>query len=380
MYKYVLITAIASIFLYCGSLLEKRFEGALKRIMVIAAYALTALVFCVLAGIRGADVGTDVHYYVVPSFNLAQQSSFSDFFETGAYAKWMPLSKLLFWVVPNATHSLFWLLFVIHLVIVVPILISLRLVLKDNAWLGVVVFGVAFFPVSLNIMRQFMGMGFILMSYCFVRKRRPFLFLVLIAVAVLFHESCLLGLFIYPIWLLASGSFKGLRISPGVMGAACLAAVQIGYPALNVIASYLGRFGSYINGRVAEAGGGGLIELHYIVCICVILGVLYWVLLCNAGKKPSFPSELSGLAALVFFGAALFSFCLFSFQLFRLGVFYLLFAVLLVPMVCTALASRRSKAQFFAVAVALLVLFAQSYYGPGSHEVVPYVIDLSDKF
>lgn len=381
MYKYIFIAALAAGLIYLGAIAERRLAKTPGRAAMVASYVLAALVFCIFAGIRSAATGTDVEMYVIPSFKVAQQTDFVAFFFESGYAKWMPLSKLLFWVVPNLTHSLFWTLFAVHLVIVVPMLVALRLVLKDKAWLGILVFGIAFFPISLNIMRQFMGMGFILLSYVFVRRRKPWLFLLLIAFAALFHETCLLGLLVYPLWLTSSGELKSVKINPAVLALAALALIQVFFPALNLVAPYIGKFGSYINGYIASSeGGGGQPELRHIAFICATLGILYYVFMLRKKNKPAVGGELSGLAAIVFFGVAVFSMCLYSFQLFRLGVFFLYFAVLLIPLACGLVPSKVHRTELAVVAVALLALFAQSYYGGGSHEVVPYVIDLSDKF
>lgn len=381
MYKYILIAALAAGLIYLGTIVERRLAKTPGRVAMIASYALATLVFCIFAGIRSASTGTDVNMYVTPSFSVAQQTDFVAFFSEGVYAKWMPLSKLLLWLVPNLSHSLFWTLLSVHLVIVVPMLIALRIVLKDKAWFGVLVFGIAFFPISLNIMRQFMGMGFILLSYVFVRRRKPWFFLLFIVLAALFHETCLLGLLVYPLWLVSSGELKKVRINPAVLALVALALIQVFFPALNLIAPYIGKFGSYINGYIASSqGSGGQAELRHIAFICGTLGVLYYVFTLRKKNKSGVDGELSGLAAIVFFGVAVFSMCLYSFQLFRLGVFFLYFAVLLIPLACEAVPSKARKTELAVVAVALLALFAQSYYGGGSHEVVPYVIDLSDKF
>lgn len=380
MYKYLLIAAFTTILIYLGTIAERRLAKTPGHVAVITSYVFVALVFCIFAGMRSTETGTDVEMYVVPSFNVAQRTDFVAFFSESVYAKWMPFSKLLFWVVPSLTHSLFWTLFAVHLVIVVPMLVALRLVLKEKAWLGVLVFGIAFFPVSLNIMRQFMGMGFILLSYVFVRKRKPWFFLLFIAIAALFHETCLLGLIVYPLWLLSSGKLKKIRVNPAVLALASLALVQVFFPALNLVAPYIGKFGSYINGAVAASGGGGLTELRYIVYMCVILGVLYMIFMQKRKADYTISCELSGLAAIVFFGVAVFSACLYSFQLFRLGFFFLYFAVLLIPLACNAIKAKTRRIEFAVVAVALLALFAQSYYGGGSHEVVPYVVDFAGKF
>lgn len=385
MYKYILIAALAAGLVYLGSFAERRLvDKNAKRVAMVASYVFAAFVFCVVAGLRGSQVGTDVEMYVVPVFELVQETSFLNFFTEGYYGEfWMPLSKVIFWVIPNVTHSMFCMLFLIHVIIVVPLLIAIRLVLKDHAWLGVLVFGIAFFPVSLNIMRQFMGMGFIMIAYLYVRKRKPLWFLLFIAIAALVHESCLLGLLVYPIWLLSSGELKRppIAIDPAVLALASLAIIQVFFPVLNLVAPYIGKLGWYISGYFATSqGGGGTAELRYIAFICATLGVLYYVFTLREKNKSAVGGELSGLAAIVFFGVAVFSMCLYSFQLFRLGIFFLYFAVLLIPLGCEAVPSKACRMELAVVAVALLALFAQSYYGGGSHEVVPYVIDLSDKF
>lgn len=212
--------------------------------------------FCIAAGVRDVQVGTDVAMYVIPSFDAAQQMGFWEFATQGEFARWMPFSKILFWLIPNATHSLVCLLFMIHAVTVIPLFVALRSVLKDKAWIGVLVFGIAFFPLSLNIMRQFMGMGFGLLSYLFVRKRKPVAFLLFIVIAAMFHETSFLGLLIYPIWLASSGSLERINVQPAVFGVASLAVIQIFYPALKLIDVLFGRYGFYLHPRTGFVWGG----------------------------------------------------------------------------------------------------------------------------
>lgn len=388
MYKYVFVAMVAAIIVYVGSVFEKRstaivrFDNvAARRIITIATYVLASLAFCVVAGLRNNAVGTDVEMYVLPSFESAQSLDIGAFFTAYFHAKWMPLSSLVFWCVPNLTHSVFWLLFAIHAVIVVPVLVAFRLLLKDEAWLAVLIFGIAFFPLSLNIMRQFMGMGFILLSYVFVRKRKFLLFLLFIMVAFLFHETCLLGLLVYPIWLLSSCGIKKYVVSPVVLAVVTITAIQLFFPALNLIAPYIGKFGSYINGRIATSqGAGGLSELEHIIFICMVLGVLYCWFTREERLDDQVKGEVSGLAAIVFFGAAAFSACLYSFQLFRLGFFFLYFATILIPLAAERIIRRQHRIEYVIVAICLLALFGQSYFGSGAHEVVPYSIDLARIF
>lgn len=56
-------------------------------------------------------------------------------------------------------------------------------------------------------------------------------------------------------------------------------------------------------------GGAGADEFCFLVVVCIVLGVLYYLQMSR--KKPGTSSELSGIAAIVFFGIAAFSTCFF---------------------------------------------------------------------
>lgn len=381
MYKYLAFALIAAALVYLGGVGERRFNSVVvKRLSVVGSYVLVALLFCFLAGLRANQVGTDVNFYVVPAFDLAQQRDFVDFWTKTEYARWMPLAKVLFWATSNFTHSLFCMLFVIHVVIVVPMLIALRLALKDRAWLGVLVFGLVFLPVSFNLMRQFMGMSFVLLAYCFMRKRKLILFFVFVAIGALFHETSLAGLLILPLWLISEGSLKKIHVSPGVIGLITFAGIQVFFPLVYKIAPLLGRFASFIDGRVAEQyGGGGSTELCFMIIICLALGILYRIFTQKGTSKASIAGEVSGLASIVFFGVGVFSMCLYSFQLFRAGLCFLYFAVLLIPLAYEHIKQRGQRLEFAMAAICMLALFGHAYYGGGSHEVVPFVIDFAGR-
>lgn len=389
MYKYVLIALLGSILVFLGSRLELRIEtlGARNRafgqgrVVAVISYALSAFLFCMVAGLRSYSVGSDVEVYVIPSFDVALSSSFDFYFMEGRYAGWMPLSKIIFWAIPNLTHSMFWMLFIIQVIVVAPLFVALRILLKGRAWLGVLIFGLVFFPISLNNMRQFMGMGFLILSYLFVRRRKLIPFVAFIVVAALFHETCLLGLLVYPIWLIASGELKAIKVQPVILAIIALASVQIFFPALQLAVPYLGRFGLYLNRAIETTQSyNGITELRFIVFMCVAFGLLYCWFTRKEQASLSVKGEASGLAAVVFFGVALFSLCLYSYQLFRLGVFFLYYAVLLIPLLCEKIVDRRARAEFAIVIVCFFALFGQAYFGAGAHEVIPYTIELSGKF
>lgn len=390
MYKYVLIAFLASAFVFLGSRLEQRAASSnthrrvfnRKRAIVVVSYTLSMLVFCIAAGLRSNSVGSDVEFYVIPSFDAALSSNFDFYFSEGEYSAWMPLSKVVFWVVPTLTHSMFWMLFTIQAIIVVPLFVSIRIILKDEAWLAILIFGLVFFPISLNNMRQFMGMGFTAVSYVFVRKRKPLPFLLTIAVSVLFHETCIVLLLTYPLWLISSGELKRLQIKPAILAVVALAVIQIFFPALILVAPYIGgKISLYTNSDyMASLTYNGITELRFIVFLCAVLGFVYCWFIRKKTASTAIKGEVSGLAAIVFFGVSVFSMCLYSYHLFRLGVFFLFFSVFLIPLAAERILDQRDRKEFIIAAICFIALFGQMYFGAGAHEVVPYTIDFSNKF
>ena len=56
------------------------------------------------------------------------------------------------------------------------------------------------FPMMLSGIRQMMAIGFGMIAYAFVRRRKPILFLLMVAAAMSFHTSAFMLLFMYPLF------------------------------------------------------------------------------------------------------------------------------------------------------------------------------------
>ena len=70
-----------------------------------------------------------------------------------------------------------------------------------DAPLTIVLFCImSIFPMMLSGIRQMMAIGFGMIAYAFVRRRKPILFLLMVAAAMSFHTSAFMLLFMYPLF------------------------------------------------------------------------------------------------------------------------------------------------------------------------------------
>jgi len=185
-----------------------------KRLPVFLAFSAAALLIpFLIAGLRAPQVGTDVMVYVRPLTQAAISSdSLEAFFQSYWFADWRNLYvqdyeigfSLLVYTVAKLTHSLPAVLFSIQALITVPIYVALARNRKQvPVWLGMAVFYLLFFNSTLNMMRQWAAMGFLLLAFQMLTERKYWLTAIFTAVAFLFHSTAVIVLPVYGIyWIL----------------------------------------------------------------------------------------------------------------------------------------------------------------------------------
>mgnify|MGYP001122597620 CR=1 FL=1 len=204
----------------CGFVLSCLFikisESYKKNRILKSIFASIAIVIpCLIAGLRFYTIGTDTRGYIKPMFNFA--------LNTENYIRYLNLSwqgangirhidsfekafSLLVFVIASITKNFHLLLFVIHLLILVPIYSGLKKFksLNNSKWLAMLIFYFMFFNVSLNIVRQYIGIAIVFWgTSCLLNDQKGKLkFFISIAIACLFHNSSILGLVIYFIYLM----------------------------------------------------------------------------------------------------------------------------------------------------------------------------------
>lgn len=375
MYVYFFVTAVASALMFAAWKLEQKKHWNIG--IAVFAYFLIVVLFSIVAGARDSTVGIDTWFYGIPSYKAAISNDFHSYMTT-VYTSWQPFVKVLTWCVANLTHSAFWYFFSIEFVISALVVIATRLVLRERAYLGIIIYGVMFYPITLSIMRQFMGMGFLLLSIYFVFKRKPIPYLACIVVGALFHSSCLLGLLIYPIYLIGYWKRGNMPLKCAVLAVVTILALLFFGVIAQVLYPYFGHFSGYLVGSMAQSNWHQPEVIANIV-VFVVFGSVYWWLQRVDSKEIGIAykrdPQLSGLAFVVAFGVAIYSLTYVSHFLFRLGHFFLYFAILLIPMAQGKLRKQSSRCLFCATWLFTLCCYGYLYYDfCESQEVVPYIL------
>lgn len=168
-----------------------------KRVAIIMRAAALAIP-CILAGARADSVGTDTALYGGPGFISAAGSSWLEYYS--AFAGWHPIGYCIFtWLVAQIFNSRFVFLASIQFIALVPLYMAIRKCSKECDWLGMLVYLLVLFPITLNAMKQSIsfGVGALAVVEAWNMKKKRFVFLV--AIAVMFHPTAVALLAVYPV-------------------------------------------------------------------------------------------------------------------------------------------------------------------------------------
>lgn len=184
-------------------------KGKKRTKLIGICFSIIALLIpCILAMVRDVTVGVDIGVYVTPNLmTVNQASSFLDYYKNMPNQTEILFAVLLYYIGKYGTiHILF---FTIEALIIVPVYVILYLRRREGSiTLGMLVFYLLFYNISLCVMRAMIAQGFLLMSYYFYtsKKRRWSLFYLFIA--VLFHNSTVIPLLFLCIIILINNSSK----------------------------------------------------------------------------------------------------------------------------------------------------------------------------
>ena len=366
MTTYFLITLVTSVLSY----LSVKLKGAEKDMASYLLLGGAVLIFCHFAGMRDVSVGTDTGQYGIISFYAARRP-LAEFYFDGQFASWAPLVKLVSWVTANVFRSSYFYFFVYELLTVIPMMYSIRKISYDWSWIGVALFGLLYYPMSFNIMRQSIAMSFVLLSFIFLYQHNYIRYVLLVLISIGFHTSGIIGLVLFPFALFSrskrlAGDLK-LTIIMLFSVVFVLTAPQI----LSLVTSMTGLYENYITGSAVTSGGGRR-TFAYTVGITILVGFIGWVLIRK--KVISIDSEIQLLYLIVVFGSLSLALSLYSMWLYRLGLYFIYFCTLLAPLSVGQIAGRTERFFFVAVLLALCAFWSWDYYYLQlSNEVVPYL-------
>ncbi len=343
-----------------------------KRIKFSLSVLIISLILSTVAGMRDTSVGTDTYFYGLRAYNACISLPLDTFFLSSDFSRWAPLVKLACWFGSNWGKSLFWMLFVLQVCSAVPTLIAIKTTLAKDASFGILIYIIIFYPITLNIMRQAIAMGFILLAFSLLNGRHHIASSIAFVVGVLFHNSAIIGIMIYLIYYIANIESISNGIKLTVCAALGIAGLIIFILFGNSLASLVG-YESYVSGSNRIEGGGSL-TVFGIVSLFITLGLLAY-LFRSSKINYTDTSLYSQSLLLTELGIIFFAMSLISFWLHRIGLYYLQFCVLLIPFVGSRIDDRKT-AVFYKVfaCIAIIILMYIYYEISGSNEVVPYVV------
>lgn len=197
---YLVVFALTVALVYLG----ESCRGSLRFVLVASGLLLP----CLLAGARSPEIGTDIYSYAIGMYQSALLLDLPTFLNVQASIAafgW----NIATWAASNAGGSFEFYLFVIELLCILPIYFGLKRLASGFEWVGILVWLLLFYAFSLNIMRQSIAMGFVFLSFSFLKDRSPLKFSICILIAFLFHQTAILGFALYPLARLAANRHAG---------------------------------------------------------------------------------------------------------------------------------------------------------------------------
>lgn len=184
------------------------------------------MVPCLVAGLRLYSIGTDTNGYVKPMFRLAINAdnymrylklSWTNAVNRIRYIKDFEMGfSLLVYIIAKCTKNFQILLFVVHILIVVPIYRGLKKfkTLENSYWLSMLIFYLMFFNTSLNLIRQYIGIAIVFWgTSCLLNEENGKLkFFISIVIASLFHMASILGIIFFVMYLMLGYNQKEKKI------------------------------------------------------------------------------------------------------------------------------------------------------------------------
>lgn len=360
---------VAAALLMCAA---DRCESHGNKLFSLILYCGVALLFSHFAGARDITVGTDTTGYALNSYYAVKYYGMDYFWYSSVYADlFAPLFKVLCIISVTLTQTFYGYLFAIEFLTVIPVILASRKMLGRWSWMGILVFSVLFYPMSFNMMRQMIAMGFLLLAFIEIAERKPVIYCAYTVIACLFHSSAIVGLLIYPLVVFARGRE---RLGGFKLAIVCMVGIAFVFIAPSLIKYLPGNhYQNYLSGEYAMDGGLRMPAMTAL--LAVNLAAFSWTFIRKCKPCAAQSELLIEMAVVVTFGIVCLMLSLFSFYLYRIGFFFLYVSILLLPLLCSSINDRNSSLFMTSIVILLICVWAFDYYAiQSAHEVVPYVL------
>ena len=157
-----------------------------------------------IAGVRDVTIGTDTVNYIYIFEQACSTNNLKDFLFDGLVSVELGFS-LYTYIISCITKDIYVFQFITHFTIIglfYAAIMRFSNVIKPKY--GILIFLLLCFNESLNITRQYLSLGFIILAMTYLMDDKKKLFYFLISIAVIFHYSAALAVMYYPLKIASS--------------------------------------------------------------------------------------------------------------------------------------------------------------------------------
>ena len=307
MKAYIFCIIIAGIFAYFS---QKQFNKGKSKIGKLL-LALSFIIPCLVAGSRTMLVGRDVTIYITETISMANaQSNIIDFLSVINVEYGFGILIYISNIFKNINVTLFF----IELVIMIPIYIYILRNRKDKSVaFMVLVFFLTIFCTSLNIMRQFMAISFIILANDYLKTSEIKKCVLCFLLAISFHSSALIAIFILGVtYIMHRGKNRIVWIS--VITFCILSIVVLMKPMLSILPSY----SYFLNREVTQ---------DVLSIVLSIIKKVFWLFLIIVGYsnkiKDNYKEAMVVAFVLIVYDIAFYTTSLYVSAVGRIGYYFL---------------------------------------------------------
>ncbi len=306
MFAYLFVFFLSALLIYCSEqispfsfgtvqsprvqsyiLLSNKRSDAYKKLSfnsVISCFltVIALLLPIVLAAIRSPEIGTDVKFYAIPHFdNALRCKNYADFvrvFDVSLSSE--PLYSHTLFAITRITDNYHIALGLYETITIVFVHLGFKRLKKQMnvpIWLGMLIYYLMYFNISLNIIRQSMAVSIVFYATTFLFENKK-IFFIYVFIAFLFHTTGIFGIVFFPMYLMLKKPKKGVKYSDIKKVIVFLCFVLITIVLLDHIVNFLVNIG-LVRKNLLNYLSDGSYSSHYVsvvsICIYLILFLAY---------------------------------------------------------------------------------------------------------
>lgn len=182
---------------------------------------LALVIPCMIAGFRANEIGTDTTVYLKQMTEAAiGAKSYSEYMSSRWFMIWRYLRvsdyelgfSFVVFVVAKLFRSIVAVQFAMQALVVFPYYCALKRINKGYPlWLSFLTYYLLIFNSTLNMMRQCIGMSFMLLTFAYAVNNEKKNAIIAEIVAIMFHTSALMGVVIYVMYNFVGSKPKKVR-------------------------------------------------------------------------------------------------------------------------------------------------------------------------